>query len=495
MNARGERVLIFGDSLTHAGSDNGPEIATVTADMTTGSSPGTILGALLAQQGAVAVQTDSRVGRSAVNFFGREDAASLFAADQAFAPTQVIVFLGTNDIGMDPISTANAMNQIKSTYESMGAKVWAIGPVNYVAPGDGLNEAADTVFNTMKSVFGTRMLDARPLTINVSRASDGVHFGPESAQQTALNLADGILSLNPLNFWPTLLIGLGVMGAAVVGLSMYRKKQGQPLFGLNTVSDKEYWASMKARAIPISSTTPQPPKGGRKLRGVHGVGDRISLRPAHEMTDAQIGKELDKLHVQRGRMDSYLLESGESLAKVRKTNAPIGKRLRAIEERENTLSREYSSRRGLKGVSKTKKKATKKPYEVPEIDPEIARKYGLVTSSSPPAAMPPAYMDPAEISTRDFDTIVQRATNAAPQSDGFGPRKVFIHRVYERARREDPAIDQMSLEQFKRRLAKDYRKSKLRMARADLVSAMNPDDIKMSKVEGDGSTFNFLERD
>lgn len=341
MNARGERILIFGDSLTHTGSDTGPEIAQLDGSEVNSSAPGAVLGAILLQQGAAAVQTDSRVGRSAVNFWNREDTGSLFAADQAFAPTQVVIMLGTNDIGMDSGTESAAMQQIYDAYKTMGATVWGVGPFTYAPPGDALNASAGATFDAMKSVFGTRMIDGRPLSVQVGRAGDGVHFGPTAAQETGLNIADQLLSLNPWPFWQTLAIGAGVLGAALIGLSVYQKRTGHSLFG---VSDEEYWASLKARKRQPSIGPTIAPQPKPKLKG---VGERISTKPPAEMSKDQIVRELDRLAVRRGHVDADLVESGrggEKVSSIRTRNEPVSKRLRAIEEREDELSREYSKR-------------------------------------------------------------------------------------------------------------------------------------------------------
>lgn len=95
MNVNGERVIIFGDSLSHQ-VDSAPEIWNV--DQASGrisSQPGDLLASMLAEQGA-AVRVNACAGRSAHNFFGqtsqtrpincRENAQALLASDAAFKP-------------------------------------------------------------------------------------------------------------------------------------------------------------------------------------------------------------------------------------------------------------------------------------------------------------------------------------------------------------------------------------------------------------------------
>ena len=99
----------------------------------------------------------------------------------------------------------------------------------------------------------------------------------------------------------------------------------------------------------------------------------------------------------------------------------------------------------------------------------------------------------AQIGDSDFVTLVQFATNTAPAGHGFGPRKVFIRCVYERLK-IDPRFRQMSLESFKRRLLAAAKRGELRLARADLVSAMDPHDVALSHLAAPGADYHFVER-
>jgi lysophospholipase L1-like esterase len=191
MNVKGERILIFGDSLTHHGADAGPETWIVNAGSSRSSSaPGDLLASLLLEQGA-AVRTDARVGRSAANFYEREDAQGLLNANKAWKPTKVVIMLGTNDLGRDVGKTTTAMAALKQAFELGGAEVWAIGPMSY--NNASLNAQAPQVVQLMRNVFGARFIDARGLSVQTDRAKDGVHFGPGAARQTALNLANALM--------------------------------------------------------------------------------------------------------------------------------------------------------------------------------------------------------------------------------------------------------------------------------------------------------------
>lgn len=210
MNVRGERILIFGDSLTHYGADSTPEIWEPTSlTIVNSSAPGAVLASLLRTQGAAAVRTNARVSRSAASFYDREDATGLLNADRAWRPTKVIVMLGTNDIGRSISKTMAAMAGIKSAYEGMGAEVWAVGPFTY--NNANLNAQAPEVVQVMQNVFGSRFIDGRPLSMQTGRTGDGVHFGAAAAKQTALNIANAVMSTST----PTDMLGVMALGAAI----------------------------------------------------------------------------------------------------------------------------------------------------------------------------------------------------------------------------------------------------------------------------------------
>lgn len=217
MNVRGERIIVFGDSTSKHAADSSPEIWDVDQGSTRVSGqPGDLLASMLLEQGAEAVRVNARVGRSAHNFWGREDIQRLLSSDQAFAPTKVIVILGTNDIGLNLDIDRGDMIRIRDFYKGLGAEVWGVGP--WAFPTDGLNQQATPVVDMMKDVFGSRFIDPRPITAVVGRAGDGVHFGADSARQTADGLAQLILAaISPK---PWLVIGLGVL-AAIGGVAAW----------------------------------------------------------------------------------------------------------------------------------------------------------------------------------------------------------------------------------------------------------------------------------
>jgi GDSL-like lipase/acylhydrolase family protein len=237
MDARGQRIIVFGDSLSKHAHDSSPEIWDVDEGSDRQSSqPGDLLASLLAEQGADAVRVNARVGRSAFNFWQRENTTALLGSDQAFAPTKVVIILGTNDAdsGVNVAVDATMMSQLKSAYEDMGAEVWAIGPVTYnnVA----LNAKSEPIVDMMQSIFSGRFIDGRPLSVQAGRAGDGVHFGSDAARQTALNMAAALIETpSPKNWLTWLVIGAGALVVGGLAYSWWKHGSkglyGPPMLG------------------------------------------------------------------------------------------------------------------------------------------------------------------------------------------------------------------------------------------------------------------------
>ena len=196
MNIQGERILVFGDSISHHGADGDPEIWDVNLPSNRPSStPGDLLASMLLENGAQAVRIDANVSRSAINFwtggakYQFNSGAALIANDQGFAPTQLVVFLGTNDLGLDPNADAAAFTQIRNSFPN--AEAWAIGPPIFADATR--NAQAQVVYNTLQNVFGAdHVIDSRPLTSTTGRTADGVHFQASSAPGVAANLLNAL---------------------------------------------------------------------------------------------------------------------------------------------------------------------------------------------------------------------------------------------------------------------------------------------------------------
>jgi len=192
-DVRGKRIVVFGDSLSSGAGSPGAEMAAAL------------------QAGGAAVQVNARIGRSAHNFWTREDTATQLAAIQAFRPNLVIVELGTNDIGLAMSVDRAQMQKLRTALAANGAEVWAFGPPAF-RPELGLDSGAAEVVTMMLSVFGNRFIDLRRstrdmLTAERGRAADGVHFTSAGGEQLGKRMADQLVDATSSNalIWAPLL--------------------------------------------------------------------------------------------------------------------------------------------------------------------------------------------------------------------------------------------------------------------------------------------------
>jgi hypothetical protein len=91
----------------------------------------------------------------------------------------------------------------------------------------------------------------------------------------------------------------------------------------------------------------------------------------------------------------------------------------------------------------------------------------------------------------DFADKVAHAVKS-PHVRRFGADKVFIASVWEELK-HDPALSALGEQGFKRALVEAHRDGKVTLARADLVAAMDPDDVAASEVRHLNASFHFIQ--
>jgi hypothetical protein len=136
----------------------------------------------------------------------------------------------------------------------------------------------------------------------------------------------------------------------------------------------------------------------------------------------------------------------------------------------------------------------------PSPFPAPYRREGETHSEPPPAAPHPFRLlgrgtsaGPGQASPLDLPALADRVQAAARAcaTGRYGDNKVFIAHVW-RMLQSDPDFAGMSLETFKERLAAANNARLLDLSRADLIQAMNPEDVRMSEVHYLNATFHFI---
>jgi hypothetical protein len=157
------------------------------------------------------------------------------------------------------------------------------------------------------------------------------------------------------------------------------------------------------------------------------------------------------------------------------------------------LNRESGDER----ATKSKKAATKllakrlgaKSDNPKELRDAVVR--GWIDQSENPSLSPsPPAPPPIELDLSAFAERVKSAARAC-STGRFGDNKVFIAHVW-RAVQSDPGFATMDLPAFKERLAEANNARLLDLSRADLVQAMDPEDVRESEVQYLNATFHFV---
>jgi hypothetical protein len=110
------------------------------------------------------------------------------------------------------------------------------------------------------------------------------------------------------------------------------------------------------------------------------------------------------------------------------------------------------------------------------------------TPSSPANDNTPSRV--AQPSLADFAAAVRAAAHM-PTVTRFHDDRAFIGSVWEHMQ-EDGQVAGMSLAEFKSRLIAAHRDGLLRITRADLVGAMDPDEVERSEARYQDATFHFV---
>lgn len=106
----------------------------------------------------------------------------------------------------------------------------------------------------------------------------------------------------------------------------------------------------------------------------------------------------------------------------------------------------------------------------------------------------PAEPEPAQAAAPlDLNSFARRVVEAARSSPTgrFGDNKVFVVHVWHVVR-HDPEFASLDFDAFKQRLAEANNARLLDLSRADMVEAMDRDDVRLSEIPYFGATFHFV---
>jgi hypothetical protein len=136
--------------------------------------------------------------------------------------------------------------------------------------------------------------------------------------------------------------------------------------------------------------------------------------------------------------------------------------------------------------------------EPKELRDEVLRSWIDESLGNAPAVLPrssPHDLEavPAPPASFDLATFARRVQAAARacQSGRYGDNKVFVLHAW-RALENEPDFRGMDFNAFKQRLSEANNARLLDLSRADLVQAMDPEDVRLSEVSYLNATFHFI---
>jgi hypothetical protein len=106
----------------------------------------------------------------------------------------------------------------------------------------------------------------------------------------------------------------------------------------------------------------------------------------------------------------------------------------------------------------------------------------------------PAEPEPAQaVAPLDLNSFASRVVEAARLSSTgrFGDNKVFVVHIWNVVK-HDPEFASLDFDAFKQRLAEANNARLLDLSRADMVEAMDRDDVRLSEIPYFGATFHFV---
>ncbi len=133
----------------------------------------------------------------------------------------------------------------------------------------------------------------------------------------------------------------------------------------------------------------------------------------------------------------------------------------------------------------TAKKSTTKRASSTKTAKTKKAKTKMVTHGAPRQAVETPPSD-AEVARVVHDAIREIGTPGR-----YGTNKVFVSEIWAVASR-DPRFRKMTAAEFKRALVRANRLRLIDLARADLVGAMNPEQVRASEIVDLGSSFHFV---
>jgi hypothetical protein len=267
------------------------------------------------------------------------------------------------------------------------------------------------------------------------------------------------------------------------------QRQALTFLGLDRLPPKATWAQIMKSHLAARALGLAPPrdKAVKQISGVPGF--KAALLKTH--FDLPLGdyptfdQALDAL---AWKLLGFEAESGTKFTLAAAKAALIG---RALDGRARVDPRADPKKEVTRLLAR---KVGARQSDKDELRLAALRQWidGAPTALAPAAALTPA-TPPAPPAPFDLDAFARRVLEVArsTRTGRFGDDKVFVSHVFQ-ALRVDPRFAAMGLDVFKQRLAEANNARRLDLSRADMVEAMDPEDVAQSRVAYLGAEFHFI---
>lgn len=267
--------------------------------------------------------------------------------------------------------------------------------------------------------------------------------------------------------------------STVIGLTDAGRRAVLETLGLEELPPKTTWSKLKSNHLAARALGLPAPKGDAARRfGTAGGFEAAALKARHDLPIGDFPTKAQATDALLWKLLGFATAEKFSVAALK----------RAVLARE---AGEPAPKGDAAAIKRIVAKGVGARRETPTELREAAIR-GWAGGGDGEAETPAVATAPARPAL-DLDGFARRALQAARTcpTGRFGADKVFIAHVW-RALRDDPEIGGMGLDEFKRRLAEANQARRLDLSRADLVEAMDPDDVRSSEVAHQGARFHFV---
>lgn len=265
------------------------------------------------------------------------------------------------------------------------------------------------------------------------------------------------------------------------------RREGLAVLGVKSLPEKTTWEMVKAKYL-FACALGLPPPAAKK-----GKSDKSSI----DQVSAAILARYDRIAINGDPTLTRIADALVWRALGAETRAPLT--LKAV--RELILSRELGTT-GSQKIEKTivqlaVKRVKALRAETNELRTATLRRWidgtdgtsKVLTMGDEVQNAPTASHSPSDDKEDAFAARVLAAARDS-KTGRFGDNKVFISHVFRKL--VDSGVVAGDLGAFKDRLVSAHFHGFLSLSRADLVEAMDPEDVDESETQRDGSTFHFV---